>query len=94
MVNKPKPNHAEHQKRYHEIKPHLKQVGFFIGNLRISIGFDMSKTKKARIDAPAKNGFNYKPKFGLIIQCDDEAHQQTVFERLKQLGYKAKVVVV
>lgn len=54
----------------------------------------MSKTKKARIDAPAKNGFNYKPKFGLVIQCDDEAHQQTVFEQLKQLGYKAKVVVV
>ncbi|MCG6817241.1 hypothetical protein JHQ53_09095, partial [Moraxella catarrhalis] len=46
------------------------------------------------IDAPAKNGFNYKPKFGLVIQGDDEAHQQTVFEQLKQLGYKAKVVVV
>lgn len=44
--------------------------------------------------APAKNGFNYKPKFGLIIQCDDELHQQTVFEHLKSLGYKAKVVVV
>lgn len=44
--------------------------------------------------APAKNGFNYKPKFGLIIQCDDEPHQQTVFEHLKSLGYKAKVVVV
>lgn len=54
----------------------------------------MGKTKKARIDVPAKNGFNYKPKFGLIIQCDDEDHQQTIFEQLKQLGYKAKVVVV
>lgn len=53
-------------------------------------------TQKPTLDpkAPAKNGFNYKPKFGLIIQCDDEAHQQTVFEQLKQLGYKAKVVVV
>lgn len=44
--------------------------------------------------APAKNGYTYKPKFGLIIQCDDEPHQQTVFEHLKSLGYKAKVVVV
>lgn len=43
---------------------------------------------------PAKNGFHYKPKFGLIIECDDEPHQQTVFEHLKSLGYKAKVVVV
>lgn len=51
--------------------------------------------KKSALDkAPAKNGFNYKPKFGLIIQCDDEHHQQAVFEHLKSLGYKAKVVVV
>ncbi len=44
--------------------------------------------------APAKNSYNYKPKFGLVIVCNDEMHQQTVFEQLKQLGYKAKVVVV
>ena len=53
-------------------------------------------TQKPTLDpkAPAKNGFKYKPKFGLIIQCDDEPRQQTVFEHLKSLGYKAKVVVV
>ena len=54
-----------------------------------------SNHKKSTLDkSPAKNGFNYKPKFGLIIQCNDETHQQTVFEHLKSLGYKAKVVVV
>ncbi len=44
--------------------------------------------------APAKNGFNYKPKFGVIITCDDESHQEKVFNRIKKLGYTAKVVVV
>lgn len=29
-------------------------------------------TPKINPKTPAKNGFNYKPKFGLIIQCDDE----------------------
>lgn len=51
-------------------------------------------TNKLDPKALAKNGFNYKPKFGLIIQCNDEKQQQTVFEHLKSLGYKAKVVVV
>lgn len=51
--------------------------------------------KKSALDkAPTKNGYTYKPKFGLIIVCDDETHQQAVFEHLKSLGYKAKVVVI
>ena len=49
---------------------------------------------KPKRKAPAKNGFKYKPKFGLIIECADEAQQQQVFEQLKKLGYKAKVVIV
>lgn len=57
----------------------------------------MTQTKTDKLamgKAPAKNGYTYKPKFGLIIQCDDETHQQAVFEQLKQLGHKAKVVVI
>ena len=54
-----------------------------------------TKTDKSALDkAPAKNGFKYKPKFGLVIVCDDEPHQQTVFNHLKELDYKTKVVVV
>lgn len=44
--------------------------------------------------APAKNGFKYQPKFGVIIICDDETHQKNTYERLNKQGYKAKVVVV
>lgn len=54
----------------------------------------LNNPQKIDPKAPAKNGYTYKPKFGLIIQCESETHQQTVFEQLKQLGYKVKVVVV
>lgn len=48
-------------------------------------------TKKT---APGRNGFNYKPKFGLVITCKDELTQQEHFQRLKALGYKLRVVCV
>lgn len=44
--------------------------------------------------APAKNGFKYQPKYGVIVICDDEAHQQQVYDNLKSQGYRLKVVVV
>jgi hypothetical protein len=44
--------------------------------------------------APGRNGFKYKPKFGLIIPCKDEQAQQAHYQRLKGLGYKVRVVCV
>lgn len=44
--------------------------------------------------APGANGFKYKPRFGLIVPCRDEAHQQQLFELLQQQGFKPKVVCV
>ena len=44
--------------------------------------------------APAKNGFVYRPKWGLIIQCTDEAQQQHLYQQLKAQGLKLKVVVL
>ncbi len=61
----------------------------------------MTQTKQNKLNLPTlnskaygKNGFKYQPKFGVIIQCESEQHQIQVFEHLKQLGYKIKVVVV
>ena len=42
----------------------------------------------------AENGFKYKPKFGLVVPCKDEADQQRNFARLVKLGLKPKVVCV
>lgn len=41
-----------------------------------------------------RNGFKYRPKFGVIILCKDEADQAEVYARLKADGYKLKVVSV
>ena len=43
---------------------------------------------------PGRNGFKYKPRFGLIIPCRDEQDQQAKFAQLKAQGVKARVVCV
>lgn len=42
------------------------------------------------------NGFNYQPRYGVIVVCTDEADQQNVFAELKQAhaGTKRKIKVV
>ena len=54
----------------------------------------LKKTPTVDQKAPTKNGFKYKPKFGVIVNCDDENHQKYVYEQLNQQGYSLKVVVV
>ncbi|QBM98621.1 hypothetical protein CKAES1R_03774 [Pseudomonas aeruginosa] len=48
------------------------------------------KTRKT----PGRNGFKYKPRFGLIIPCRDEQDQQQKFAQLKAQGLKVRVVCV
>ena len=43
---------------------------------------------------PARNGYKYRPQYGLIVQCRDEADQRRVFDRLSKQGYSPKVVCV
>lgn len=43
---------------------------------------------------PGRNGFRYRPKFGLVIVCRDELHQAEHYRRLTAQGYKLRVVTV
>ena len=43
---------------------------------------------------PGQNGFKYRPKFGLVVVCKDETHQQVLFKRLTKLALNIKVVCV
>lgn len=43
---------------------------------------------------PGRNGFRYRPKFGLLIRCRDEQHQAELYRRLAAQGYKLRVVAV
>ena len=38
--------------------------------------------------------FKYKPQYGVVVICEDEAEQQDIYERLLADGYKLKVVTV
>lgn len=49
---------------------------------------------KAQSKRPGKNGFKYRPQYGVIIVCRNESEQISVYGRLKQQGYKLKVVTV
>ena len=46
------------------------------------------------VQRPGENGFKYRPKYGLVVVCNDEAHQQALFGRLTKLKLKIKVVCV
>ena len=54
----------------------------------------MPNLTKPLKNPPGKNGFNYRPQFGLIIVCSDEKTQEALFNKLKDEGYKLKVVTV
>ena len=41
-----------------------------------------------------ENGFKYKPQFGLVVPCKDEAEQQRRYKSLVKLGMAPKVVCV
>lgn len=45
-------------------------------------------------NAPGINGFRYKPQFGVVVVCKDEAEHKAVYERLRAEGYTCKAVRV
>jgi len=74
----------------------------------IEMGFDEALKKQYDFDAlnikemlgseeqPAVNteGISVSNQYGVIVICDDEAHQEQVYNSLTEQGYKTKVVVV
>jgi len=49
---------------------------------------------KIKLKTPGKNGFKYREQYGVIIICNDERHQKTLFNNLKKQGHKCRVVTV
>ncbi|MGO1000822.1 hypothetical protein [Lysobacter sp. CA196] len=57
---------------------------------KISSTADAPRRRKT----PGANGFRYRPKYGVIVVCRDEAHQQRLYAELKAQGLKLRVVCV
>ena len=43
---------------------------------------------------PGRNGFTYRPRYGVIVLCDDEVDQRVKYGALHAMGYALKVVCV
>jgi len=52
------------------------------------------RRKKTDKGTPGRNGYTYRPGYGVIVLCADEPDQRAVYERLKREGYTLKVVTV
>lgn len=39
-------------------------------------------------------GFTYKEQYAVVVICEDEKQQETVYNRLKEEGHTCKVVAV
>ena len=40
------------------------------------------------------SGFSYKQQYAVVVMCKDEKEQETIYDRLKEEGFKLKVVAV
>lgn len=45
-------------------------------------------------NAPGINGFKYRPQFGVLIVCKDEAEHKALYEHLHAQGFQCKAVRV
>lgn len=52
------------------------------------------KRAKDSVKLRGKNGFNYRPKWAVIVICDGDSSQQQTYESLKSQGYTCRVVNV
>ncbi len=41
-----------------------------------------------------RNGYRYRPQFGLVIVCRDEPHQAALYKQFIREGHAVRVVVV
>lgn len=41
-----------------------------------------------------KKSYAYKPQFAVVVLCDSETHQKETFDKLKEHGFKLKIVCV
>ena len=61
-----------------------------------SWAFDTSALKNFDMSAiiPDVQGIDYKEKFGVVIDCQDESEQRRVFEYVTAGGYQARIVSI
>lgn len=57
-----------------------------------SFNTDKGKIQKKRVIQ--LSGFSYKQQYAVVVICENEQAQEKIYNRLKEEGYKLKVVAV
>lgn len=57
-----------------------------------SFGFELAEESGDGIDDLEPASFNYSEQYGVIVTCDDEDHQEEIYNELIEKGYECKVV--
>ena len=65
-------------------------LGFDAKELSAALGMDADLDGSA---PPVDTGIDYAEKFAILVECQDEADQQAIFERLDTMGFTCKVLV-
>ena len=74
----------------HEADFDMDLLGFDAADLSQAMGFEDALDG----EAPAPDtGIDYKEKFAVLVECEDEPHQQQSFEKLTGMGFACKVLV-
>ena len=74
----------------HEAEFDMDLLGFDAADLSLAMGFEDGLDG----EAPAPDaGIDYKENFAIIVECEDEPHQQESFEKLTGMGFTCKVLV-
>lgn len=72
----------------------LQDDGFDLGLTGFSAGEIDALLGLGEPEKPgAGGGIDYQEKFAVLVDCDGEAHQREIFERLTDMGLSCKVLV-
>ncbi len=74
----------------------LRRLLVCVGGVAVAftttVGFPASAQDVAKV--ATENGFEYQEKYGVIVECADEAQQKRVFDELTAAGHRCRVVAV
>lgn len=71
----------------------LKADGFDVGQIGFSDN-EIAKLLEIEGATPStSSGIEYKEKYAVLVECDDEAHQEATFNKLQSMGLTCKVLV-
>lgn len=71
----------------------LNADGFELGLTGFSENEIQKLLGEEAVNASSESGIDYQEKFAVLVECDDEANQKAIFDKLQSMGLTCKVLV-